>query len=200
MIFKAYAINLLKSDFILIKDIVSTVTKENVEIFDLRSYEIESTADDVLFLFGRRAHILGHEKKCKMMIELPEVDKLSKDYGTEEDRKEAYEQLIKFKARLENQQLNKLIDDNSHVVGEDLITEPELDKGKIKDLTYWEGKNKEGKLIRISKKPEVSTADINLTFKEFETLRDFMEVFGIKETKIVYKPSTTIWKNSTTKN
>lgn len=198
--FKAYAINLQETDYQLIRRVVAIVTKEPVDVLDLRSYEIESTDNDVLFLFGRRAHTLGRDKKCKFKAELPEVEKLTKEYGTDEDRQETYDFLVKFKARLENKTTDQPTENRSETIKEDLITEPELAKTKIRELEYWEGKNKEGRLIRLSKEPETSTADINLTFQEFETLRGFMEVFGIKETKIVYKPSSHIRKNPAAKN
>lgn len=197
--FKAYAMNLQENDYSLIKKIVSVVTKEQVDVIDLRSYSMETTEEDILFLFGRRAHMLGIDKKCKYKAELPEVEKLSKDYGTEEDREETFNFLTKFKQRIENPDKEQTTDLKSETIQDDLITEPKLAKTKIKELQYWEGKNKEGRLIRLSKEQETSTADINLTFQEFEMLRGFMEVFGIKETKIVYKPSASIRKNSNSK-
>lgn len=200
MNYKAYAMNLQESDFALIKKIVSIVTKEIVDVYDLRSYEIQSTEDDILFLFGRRAHILGRDKKCRLKAELPEVEKLTKEYGTEEDRQETFDFLVKFKARIENKTTDQPNETNIESIQEDLIAEPELAKPKIKELQYWEGKNKDGRLIRLSKEQETSTADINLTFQEFEMLRGFMEVFNIKETKIVYKPSSTIRRNPNTKS
>lgn len=196
---KAYGMNLQESDYTLIRKAVAIVTKDPVDIYDLRSYEIESTSSDILFLFGNRAQRLSAGKLCYAKALLPEVEKLSKEYGTEEDRQEAYELLVKFKARLENKTTDEPSENRVETIKEDLITEPELAKPKIKELQYWEGKNKDGRLVRLSKEQETSTADINLTFQEFETLRGFMEVFNIKETKIVYKPSTTIRKNPTTK-
>lgn len=207
MAFLAFGTNIRKEDYNTIRNMIKLVSLETVDIFDLKTYEPTAKPEDIVFLFGKRAEMLCKNLQCKVKLLFPDIDRLSRDLGELEDRKTAKEQLLKFKEILENGALNNVTLDSKtenkiETINEEAIPDPTqlqaLEQMLFKKgIESWTGVTKDGKKIKLTKEPETSTADINLTFIEFYNLRRFMEVFDIKETKIVYKPMATYHKTNT---
>jgi hypothetical protein len=181
MSFKAFGKNIRKEDYNTIKKMVKLVTLDTVDIFDLLSIRMNVQHDDVIFVFGTAAEKESEGKTCKARLVFPEIEKLSSDLGEKELRYLALKQLLEFKDALDN------AEDQISEYTQMQTLETHLRK---KGTQSWEGTTSAGRKIRITLDPEESTADIHLTFAELYNLRKFMEVFDVKETKIVYKPST----------
>lgn len=204
MAFLAFGTNIRKEDYNTIRNMMKLVAPDTIEIFDVRVHEATAKSEDIVFIFGKRAEMFCKNLQCKAKLIFPDIDRLSRDLGESEIRQNAKEQLLKFRETLESGALNNLTHNtvyDTQVITEDMIPdftqlqalEQTLDKQKIDS---WIGLTKNGKKIKLTKNPETNTADINLTFAEFYNLRKFMEVFDIKETKIVYKPLATYHKTN----
>lgn len=189
MKFKAYAFNFDDEARETIKGACKLVTNEIVDIIDLQTKDIESDGDDILFLFGEKAVKASVGKSYLAKLELTEVEKLVAKIGDPEERKAAKKQLLEFRGMLESFR-DKAVQNTkveADVPAEGHVSQaPQTLDNMVKS---WSGVTRDGKTIKLTEEPEGNTADINLTFEEFTALSRFMEVFGVKETKIVYKPS-----------
>lgn len=193
MAFLAFGTNIRKEDYNTIRNMMKLVASESIEIFDVRVHEALAKPEDIIFVFGKRAEMFCKDLQCKAKLIFPDIDRLSRDLGESEMRQQAKEQLLKFRETLESGVLNNNTVFNTQVITEEMI--PDFTQLQAleqiinkKGIDSWIGLTKNGKKIKLSKNPETNTADINLTFAEFYNLQKFMEVFDIKETKIVYKP------------
>lgn len=196
MKFIAVGMNIRPEDYDTIRNMVHVVTNETPEIYDMRCYEINHTTSDdmVFFAFGSRAAKFLNNTNA---IHLGEVEKYSKDLGDPEEKRHAFKLLKQFKEELDKKdvELQREKVDTKRITKEDVIS-ISVDSGFKPELQEWSGTTSDGRLIRVSKSSEVEKADINLTIDEFKDLTKFMEVFDIKETKIVYKPNALSSQNN----
>jgi hypothetical protein len=206
MKFKAYGINIRKEDYETIRGMMKLVASEIIDIYDLKSYELDIRYDDIVFVFGNKAEKLSKNIDCKAKLIFPDVDRLSKDVGDPEERQLAKEKLLLLKQAIENGSLEKKLVIVNEKQSETVTVEAIPDFTQLqaldqilqkKGIESWIGTSKNGKTVKLTKEPETNSADINMTFTEFYNLRKFMEVFNIKETKIVYKPIASDNKSDT---
>jgi hypothetical protein len=194
---KAYGLNFQEEDIVIIRKMGKIITQQPIDIFDLGTYQIESSEEDVLLLFGYKANKDSEGKKFLGKLEFPEIDKLAQKHGDPEERKAANKKLRAFREKLDSKSFQDT--EQKTNIRTDVLTEAQLPKAsqiqsledqiKQKQIDSWIGETREGKRIKLTQESETDTADVNLTFAEFMALNRFMEVFGVKETKIVYKPS-----------
>lgn len=201
MAFKAYGKSIRKKDYDLIRKMASVVTPEPIDIYDLMSYEMNLDPSDIVFLYGHAAQKMAQNKKCLSKLAFPEPEKLERGpLGEEEQRQYALNKLLSFKNAYESGFVQESkSEQNTTEKTETTITEDHmLDQTQLQLLEKhikesgtesWIGTTKNGKVIKLTPQPIKGPEDINMTFAEFYNLRKFMEVFGLKETKIVYKPS-----------
>lgn len=207
MSYRAYGTSIRKEDYGLIRNMAAMVTTDPIDIYDLKSYEMNIGPDDVVFLFGRAALAKAKDQSCRAKITFPEPEKLNKgSLGEEELRVEAFEKLSQLKEILRSGDLSKEQEQDTKeetqltITEDHMLDEYHLDKLQIhlkeRNTNYWMGTTKAGKVIKLTNKPEKGIEDINLTFAEYCSLMKFMEVFGTKEINIVYKPSSSRESNT----
>lgn len=200
MKFKAYGDGLRQEDYETIKKVGRQLTEEVIDIFDLDGHIIESDREDVLLLFGRKAIQASEGKTYLARLELPDVLDLDKDFGSPEHRKIARAAIKKVKGLLGSKSFDEKIEQIAKVNSE-ILTEVHTPKASktlegSKEIEAVVGETSDGKVVKITHEPEMNTADVNMTFTEFRELSKFMEIFGVKEPKIVYKPSSSSRKDS----
>lgn len=189
--FKAYSVGLQEKDFELIRKITNIVTEENVPIKDLRYYDIklEDTENNILLVFGEKASSLAKNIKAKQIIYLPEISTLHAGAGIENNRQEAFEKLSLLKEVLQTSDIKS----NTESTLKDPV--PDLKMPDLKDLestlkekgiNSWLTTMTNGKTVRISVTPEITKADIDITFQELYALKIAMDVLDIKEFTIIY--------------
>lgn len=194
--FKAYSVGLQERDFELIRKIVKIITTEHVSVKDLRYYDIKSedTDQDILFVFGDKASRLVEGIRAKEIVHLPEIATLHANTGVQGNRKEAFKKLNLLKVALETDTLEVEKEPvlESPVL-EDPVPELELSDLKIlestlkeKEVNNWRTTTASGKTIQISITPEVTEADMNITFCELYALKIAMDALNIREFTVVY--------------
>ena len=194
--FKAYSVGLQEKDFELIRKITNIVTEENVLTKDLRYYDIklEDTKDNILFIFGEKASRLTKDIKAKQIIYLPEISTLHAGTGIQDNRQETLEKLSLLKEVLEADSIKS----NAESVLKDPV--PDLKMSDLKNLestlkekevNNWLTTTTSGKTVRISITPEITEADIDITFCELYALKIAMDALDIKEFTIIYNNKAT---------
>ena len=163
-----------------------------ISTYDLVSYEKDIDEEDIVLVFGGHAKRICKGSTCKAIIDLPELVDLDPTEGIETVRQEAYTKLLKLKEALQDEVPTTVEKNNQNLTegslpkitsGEVLILEKMLlDKG----ISHWVGITIEGKSVRMTREPEESIADINITFAELFALKTAMEVLRIKEFEVVH--------------
>jgi len=188
-------------------DKIGKYLTDTYKIVDLMSYDLSSTTQDVLVVFGGRANRLSIKSSHMFREEFPEPCYLSATSGNEEERQVAAERLKQIKRRLSlpvSDQMKK--EQTKYIIKpEDL---PDLTTTEIlgqlqttlvrQEAKEWLGWSKNGKTVRLTVEPEEGNADINLTFAELFTLRTAMDILQVNEVEIVPRSAKqTNSKNST---
>jgi len=198
MTFRAFGYNLREEDYGLIKKMISVATKEPVEVVDLRSFDMQVSMDDVVFLFGLRPKKEFAGQKVKRVLELPDPIRLDAAFGEKELRKEAHEKLAALGEAITK---GKVDEQEYKVSPRQTITPsrlPDLSSSEVlaleaslaeQGITEWKGTTESGRTVRLTATPSDSPADINMTFAELYGLRLAMEVLQVREIEIVFKPS-----------
>lgn len=201
MNFKAYGFNIKTQDYALILKMMRLVTDEKVEVYDLKSFEVDSTEEDVLFLYGKRAAQACESATCFAQIEFPEPSKLSASTDNTEERMEAHKKLMSFKEFLQKGETGKTYE----TIRKTVSSLPPLSAGEIRSIEAeiretgvqsWTCQAEDGRSVRLTLSPEESEADINLTFRELYTMRILTDMFKITEFEIEYRGSNDGGKSS----
>lgn len=204
MKFIAYGYKIGRNDADLIQRMGQVVTDQQLHIKDLRSYECDSTDEDVLLIFGDRAKMICSHAPALAKVHLPDVSKLHAQEVETQERLEAAEILYKLRDAIDNDTLNELNSSSKPVVTtkevkSTAITEsdlPDLTADSLKALeknlrkqgkTGFQGVTQNGKSIYVSILPEESSADIVMTFSELYAVRLLMEALHVRELQVVYK-------------
>ena len=184
-----------------IRDMAAVVTAEPIDVVDLSVFNADITKEDMVFIFGERAKREIGDKPAQIKLVFPEIMKLDGTFGEEEERKLAYEQLLKVKkliaagdrANTTNCAVEQCI---RTTITEEVL--PELSSYDVlqhlkaalskQGTKEWLGSTKSGKLVRLTLDKEEGKADVNMTFAELYMLRLAMETLHVKELEIVYKP------------
>jgi hypothetical protein len=201
--FKAFGFSIDAHSEQIIRSMAAVATSEPIDVIDLGTFSADFTNEDMIFIFGEKARREIGDKPAGLRLSFPEVHKLDATFGEEEERKLAYDQLLKLKRLLaSNDQKeteaaeSELGTSNSCTITEEVL--PELSSYDV--LRYmkaalrnqgtkeWLGSTKNGKLVRLTLEKEEGKADINMTFAELYLLRLAMETLQVKELEIVYKP------------
>lgn len=200
---KAYGFNLQDTDHITISQMIKNVTTKPVEIYDLRSYELDIKEEDIVLLYGHRACKAANGQKCLYSICFPDISQLDEGFGDEEEIKLAQEKLEQLKNALASgilEELTKIKHSKQETTHNTTSEEslPDINSSQVlqlestlkkKGVMEWLGNSKDGKSFRITIEPQDSPADINLTFAELYGLKMAMETLRAEELEIVYKPS-----------
>lgn len=195
--YKAYGYNLRKEDYEIINKIGKVLTDELIHIFDLKSFEPDIQPEDILLIFGQHSVNQLEELLCTISkekwLELKVPIRYDLEWGDPEDIEIAYNEVLEFKEYLDNRPLDSVQQDST----KQQFTEeslPGLTSTEVRDLEstllergvlYWEGETVDGKSVRISRKPEGSTADINLTFSELYAIKIAMETLQVTKLEVV---------------
>src|SRR5690606_23870298 len=110
MSIKALGYSLKPEHYETIKKMVSVFTKEEAEILDLASFSCDVGSEDIVLFFGKKTLLKCSDKVLKARLEFPELDKLDKDTGRDELRKEAYDKLVSFKKIYDSNSFDKIND------------------------------------------------------------------------------------------
>lgn len=204
MTLKAFGYSLATEDREVIGRMCEYLGEKNPKIVDLRSFDPETSSSDIVLVYGEQANKKLNGAQCKARLVLPEVSKLRTKLGSTPERLEAKQKLEKFKATLDGsteevldqeeaveETKTKTLELNEQLPAELTATKvKELERQLLKEeVDHWSGCTVDGKSIRVTVEPELSTADINLTFAELYAVMSLKEAFRVKELEIVYKPS-----------
>lgn len=202
--FRAFGYNLREEDYELIRRMVSTVTREPVEITDLLSYEMTVTSEDIVFLFGLKAKKKFAGKTAKKIAEFPDPIRLDAAFGEQEERVSAH----KLLKQLEREIREGIKESVQIETSEQIITPSDLpklscsevkaleDSLREKGISEWRGTTEGGATVRLTIDSETSSAEMNLTFAELFGLKLAMDTLQVREIEIVYKPSIRSEENS----
>jgi hypothetical protein len=197
----AYGYQLRKEDIQVIKNMCKFITKDIIDIYDIMSFDIASSKDTLLLLYGNKAIEVSKNIICLHKVCFPDASRLNPSLGETEERLEAYQTLQKLKKVLDSGDLNTLNNQNI-LIKTDKLNEkslPKLTANQVRQLerhqreqgkNQWNGITEDGKTIKITVEPSENTADINLTFAELYAVMGLVETFQVKELEIVYKPSS----------
>ena len=198
--FKAFGRSLTKEDKKLINNMATVITNENIEIYDLNSYELNINPDDTVLLFGAMAVKLAENIECAGKATFPEPKRLNKNTAQYDEnlRQAAFDRLTQLKKLLSEKVSSPEPQGTVKILSKEHLSDPNLVLKVVQEFSKqepqtWKGITKGGKTIKLSnsyKEDNKNDADINMTFSEFLTLKWFMDVFGVMETSIVYKPNT----------
>jgi hypothetical protein len=196
MEFRAYGYNLRKEDYATIEGMFRVITTKKPQVCDIRSYEPESNAGDILFLFGTRATKECKGLKCKTRLEFPDVSKLDAGFGDIEERKEAMQKLLELEKVLREDTV-PVTEIQKHILSDESL--PALSTSEVlaleetlrkQGISEWRGMSKSGLSVCLSWVPGRTDADINLTFPELYALKAAMETLQIEEFEIVRRTAS----------
>ena len=192
--FKAYGFNLRIEDYDLIKRMGKIVTSELIHIFDLKSFDPDVSGEDTLIIYGQHAkNLLSTGCKPLHYLLLKEPIRYDDNLGSSEDKQTAQELLLSLKESIDKIGGKEVQIELENVSFTDESL-PSLTSDQVKDLEasllkqgvlYWEGLTKDGKKIRLTRKPENSTADVNMTFVELYAVRSVMETLQVTSLEVV---------------
>lgn len=211
----AYGFNLNQKNTQTIREMASVITDKPIDVIDLRSFDPTAPEDSVVFFYGESMQVKqAKDKEYKIKVEFPDVDLLDEDFGDIEERRLAYEKLLKIKEALAT--IDKVEDEvaeselGTQTEQSESITihEEELPKLSSTEVLHqlvkamqengtkeWTGSTTGGHKVRLTVEPSHSDAEINMTFAELYFIRAAMETLQLKELKIVPRPNA-YWKSS----
>jgi hypothetical protein len=172
----AVAFGITKDGREIIEKIGKNVFAKDIEILDAKVTDIDSiTYTDSVLAFGFRAKNLLIKKKIEH-LELPDLKQLQD--GNKEVRQRTYEDLLKFKHKINKQLILKSNDLSQFGCEELKALEQSL---KDKKETSWRGITSNKKSFELSLIPIESTADIFMTFAELYAIKTAMDVLRVEE-------------------
>lgn len=191
---KLFGFNISTEDKI-IADRVCSMLSGSSEVIDLRSFEPESNNNDILLIFGERAVKLTKNLPYKIKEIFPDFAKLSPDFGEQEEIEQARRKFKLLKRRLEEPEKIITVKEDRKIYTEESLPDASTAQilKKLEDIINnksqkeWILYTKNNKSVRITIEPEISNADVDITFAELYTLRMAMETLKAKEVEIVYR-------------
>lgn len=204
---KVFGFNISTEDQV-IADKVCNMLPGDAECVDLRCFEPESNNTDVILIFGEKAAKICKDLPYKIKEIFPDFNKLSPDFGEQEEIEQARVKFNILKQRLEEPDKVAPKDvtvqqDRSTYTEESL---PDASAAQIlKQLKTilqktgqkeWLLYTKNNKSVRVTIEPEQSNADIDITFAELYTLKMAMETLQAKELEIVYRSNCSRKENT----
>jgi len=208
-VIKAIGYNITSDEKEIIKKMGSVLDASDIEIIDIKSFEVKNEVDisDILFIYGQRAERETDKIKCSAKLHFPELNKLKNNKENTSYRQAALDTLTNFKNISEQKEkqvcLEKPVEQTKSKILEKSL--PDISASQIKTLeqnikekgqTAWVGTTKDNKTIRLTTQPEKSPADINMTFAELYFVKSLIETFQVKEVEVVYKSNIDSRENS----
>lgn len=181
----ALGTNLKTSDKDFIHGMFKSVLEITPAIKDVISHKIKTDSTEIVVTFGNKARdlFLASKEKYLSFISFPEVKQLVATEENEQNRQQAYEQLLSLKALKEPVDSVKAISEESLPAIDTNVLLESLRKTGMKE---WQGITRNGKKIKLTMDPAIDkTVDVNLTFAELFVLKAAMETLQIKEFQIV---------------
>jgi hypothetical protein len=174
---------------------IGTFVAEKYKIVDLMSYDLRTTNQDVLLVFGHRANRLTASLSCLTKIEFAEPCYLANTPDNEERRVETLRRLEELKKKLSldvTETKTPLVKYNEqdlpNLTTQDILLQLRVAMHKT-DQQEWLGWTSNGKTIRLTIEPAESTADINMTFAELFALKTTMDILQVKEVEVITNKS-----------